>query len=358
MKQLSVMSRQPLSIGRRLSFILVLFLLAIHCPLTSSFGDEIRSRAAIVMEASTGRVLYGKNPNLKLPPASTTKLMTAMVTLDRLDLNDVVTISEKAAGVSPIKANFRPGERVTVKTLLYAALLRSANDAAYALSEAVAGSEEKFAELMNEKVLALGMSDTVFANATGLPGGRQYTTVHDLSRLMRHALRYPTVREIINTKASHIETEEGRTIFLKNINKLLWEDDAMVGGKTGYTRAAKHCFVCAGSQENETIIAAILGAPSRETLWKESEALLAKGFAVSKSQEEPVIYFTQSDYRAGIEKASYSAGSSEIKKVSYKKTGRKGTKKAKRGRSKGHAKKQKRSKNNDIVMKGPDGSKG
>jgi len=133
-------------------------------------ADDLHSRAAIVVEASTGRVLYGKNPNLRLPPASTTKLMTAMVTLDRLDVNDVVTISEKAANVSPIKAHFRAGEKVTVKTLLYAALLRSANDAAVALAEAVGGTEDKFAEMMNQKVLALGMSDTKFINATGLPG--------------------------------------------------------------------------------------------------------------------------------------------------------------------------------------------
>lgn len=331
---------------------LVVFFLIIQGQLSSSFADEIRSRAAIVMEASTGRVLYGKNPNLKLPPASTTKLMTAMVALDRLDLNDVVTISERAAGVSPVKAHFRAGEKVTVKTLLYAALIRSANDAALALSEAVAGSEERFVEFMNQKLLALGMSDTRFINSTGLPGEGQHTTALDLSRMMRHAMRYPLIKEIINTKESTITTEEGRTIFLKNINKLLWEDDTVLGGKTGYTRAARHCFVCAGQQDDDMVIVAVLGAPSREMLWRETESLLGKGFAVKNSQEEPVVYFTRSDYRASLHKASYTVDSPEAKKVSYKKPKKKNGKKAKgktkKIRANNYAKKQKGMKNAEV----------
>ena len=347
--------------GRKRKLLSVICTLFALCPVlfaSSGFAEEIRARAAIVMEEATGRVLYGKNPNLRLPPASTTKLMTAMVVLDRLDVDSVVTISRKATEVSPIKAKFRAGETVTVRTLLYAALLKSANDAAYALAEAVAGSEEKFAGLMNQKVLALGMSDTLFANATGLPGGTQYTTVFDLSRIMRNALRYPLLREIISTRASNISTEEGRTIFVKNINKLLWRDESMVGGKTGYTRAAKHCFVCAGTQDNETVIVAVLGAPSRELLWRESEALLAKGFAVKNSQEEPVIYFTRSDYKASVKQASYTGGQQETSDVSYKKQTAKGAKKAGKNKTKGHTKKKKKVKSNDVAFNGPDGTQG
>jgi D-alanyl-D-alanine carboxypeptidase (penicillin-binding protein 5/6) len=338
--------------GRRKLFLIVLFFLITNSLPSSSFADEIRSRAAIVMEASTGRVLYGKNPNLKLPPASTTKLMTAMVTLDRLDVNDVVTISGRAAGVSPVKAHFREGEKVRVKTLLYAALMRSANDAALALSEAVAGSEERFVELMNQKLLALGMSDTRFVNSTGLPGDGQHTTALDLSRMMRHAMRYPLIKEIINIKESTITTENGRTIFLKNINKLLWEDDSVLGGKTGYTRAAKHCFVCAGQQDDDMVIVAVLGAPSREMLWRETESLLGKGFAVKNSNEEPVVYFTRSDYRASVQKASYTEDSPEVKKVSYKKPKKKNGKKAKvktrKVKPNNYATKQKGIKNTEI----------
>jgi len=289
-------------------------------------ADEISSRAAIVMEASTGRILYGKNPNLKLPPASTTKLMTAMVVLDRIPPSSAVVISERAATISRIRA-FRAGETVTVETLLNAALIKSANDAAFALAEAVAGTEEKFAELMNQKVIALGLEDTCFINATGLPGYGQHTTAYDLAKMLRHALRYPLIKEIISTKASRISTEEGRAIFIRNSNRLLWEDESMLGGKTGYTRAAKHCLVCAGGQGNETVIAAILGAPSRGKLWKESETLLERGHKILQGSEEPVMHFTRADYKTSIQPASYTQKIPEVKEVPRKKTHKKMAKK-------------------------------
>lgn len=299
---------------------IVFLLFTVYCSLfTAAYADDIKSRAALVMEAETGRILYGKNPNLKRPPASTTKLMTAMVVLDKADINGMVTISEKAAGVSPHKTNLKPGERVTVKTLLYAALMTSANDAAYALSEAVGGSENRFTELMNQKAMALGMADSHFINSTGLPGRGQYTTAYDLARMLRQAMKYPLVREIINTKSGNVTTEDGRSIFLKNINKLLWEDEAVIGGKTGYTREAKHCFVCARQEGNETVISAVLGAPNRGMLWKESEELLTMGFAVKNNHEEPVVHFTKADYRQSVQDTSYVSGAAEVKKTAVRK---------------------------------------
>jgi D-alanyl-D-alanine carboxypeptidase (penicillin-binding protein 5/6) len=304
---------------RSLFFLVMPFLFFLCCLLSSVVhADEVRARAAIVMEESTGRILYGKNPNLRLLPASTTKLMTAMVALDRVNPNDTFVISEKAASCTPVKANFRVGEKVTVETLLNAALIKSANDAALALAEGVAGSEEEFVKMMNEKVIALGMSDTNFVNATGLPGHGQYITAYDLARMLRHALRYPLIREIISTKASRISTEDGREIFIKNSNKLLWSDDTVLGGKTGYTRAAKHCFVCASEQGDETVIAAVLGAPSRKSLWKESEVLIEKGFAIVAGKEDPVMYFTRADYKSSLQPASYRTRSTEMKTLSHK----------------------------------------
>ncbi len=319
------------SVQKTQGFLIMLLLVAHQYLLIEAFGEEIRSRAAVVMEASTGRVLGGKNPDLRLPPASTTKLMTAMVALDRTVLNDVVTISERASAISPVKANLRAGERMTVETLLYTALLKSANDAAFTLAEYTAGSEERFVEIMNQKALALGMSNTRFINATGLPGQGQYTTAYDLAKMMRYAMRYPEIREIVNTKEFLITTEGGRTIPIRNINKLLWSEESMVGGKTGYTRTARHCFVCAGEQENEMIIVSVLGAPSRQMLWKESEDLLEKGFAVKQSREEPIVYYTKSDYNGSVRKASYRTNASADKKVSKKKSHQKIAKKINRG---------------------------
>lgn len=321
-----------------LSYLICSLLSAVYFLfVTDSFAFDLNSKAAVVIEATTGRILYGKNPNLKLPPASTTKLMTAMVALDRLNLNDAVTVSDKASRVSPIKVNFREGERVRIDTLLRAALMKSANDAAYALAEAVAGSEERFVELMNQKATAIGMNDTRFVNSTGLPEDGQYITAYDLARMLRHALRYTFIKEVINTRTDRIQTEGGRTIFLKNSNKLLWEDESVIGGKTGYTRVAKHCFVCASENDGEGVIVAVLGSPSRETLWKESETLISKGFDILNGKEEPGILFDRADYDGFVKKVSYkkkvNLRDSEIKKSDNKKPN---IKKAKAKKKKRH----------------------
>ncbi|MBM4140127.1 MAG: D-alanyl-D-alanine carboxypeptidase [Nitrospira sp.] len=276
--------------------LLVFSLFTFHFSLFTSYADEILSRAAVVMEASTGRILYAKNPNLRLLPASTTKLMTAIIVMEKADLTDSVTMSKNASRVSPLKAGFKEGDKVTVETLLYAALLKSANDAAVALAEAVAGSEERFVHLMNGRAIALGLEDTRFINSHGLPGPHQYTTALDLSKIMRYALRYPKLKEIMGTRVTEVSSENGNAIFLKNTNRLLWSDEDLVGGKTGYTRKARHCFVCASERDNNTVIVTLLGSPSRDGLWKEAETLTGKGFQIMANKEDPVIYFTRADY--------------------------------------------------------------
>ena len=275
---------------------LFIFLFALCCLLPAvTFADEIRSRAAIAIDVSTGRYLYAKNPDLRCAPASTTKLMTAIVAIENADLKDVATISRKASLVSPHKAGFKAGDKVTVEKLLYAALIGSANDAAVALAEGVAGSEAEFVELMNSKAVAIGARDTRFINPNGLPGPGQYTTASDLSKIMNYALRYPKLKEIIGTRFAEISTQNGISIFLKNTDRLLWSDEELVGGKTGYTRKAKHCFVCAAERGKDAVIVAILGSPSRDELWKESETLIGKGFEIKGNRESPVIYITQTD---------------------------------------------------------------
>jgi D-alanyl-D-alanine carboxypeptidase (penicillin-binding protein 5/6) len=294
---------------RILLCLLVFSLFTFHFSLSTSLADEIHSKAAVVMGASTGKILYAKNPSLRLAPASTTKLMTAIVAIEKADPSDIVTVSRNASHVSPHKAGFREGDKVTVKTLLYAALVGSANDAAVALAEAVAGSEERFVYLMNSKAIAMGLKDTKFINPHGLPGPGQYITAYDLSKIMSYALRYPKLKEIIGTRVAEVSTENGNAIFLKNTNRLLWSDEDIVGGKTGYTRKARHCFVCAAEREKDTVVVALLGSPSRDELWRETEALVQKGFRAIANSEEPDIYFAKADY-----------DDLYIKKVSYKKS--------------------------------------
>jgi D-alanyl-D-alanine carboxypeptidase (penicillin-binding protein 5/6) len=305
-KKSKVQSAAPFIGRKRFLHLSAFFLFAIYFSLSSAvFAEEIKSRAAVVMDAVTGRVLYAKNPDLKLLPASTTKLMTALVVVENAKLSDVATISKKAANTPPTKVGFKEGDKVTLETLLYAALIKSANDAAVALAEAVAGSEEEFVTLMNRKALAIGAEDTKFINANGLPGDGQYITAYDLSKIMRQAIKYPVLKEILGTRMTEVATETGKAKFIKNTNRLLWSDEELLGGKTGYTRQARHCFVCAGEREHETIIVALLGAPSRNLLWKESEELMAFGAKVINRSEEPVIYLTRDDNVLKATKALY-----------------------------------------------------
>ncbi|MBI5849035.1 MAG: D-alanyl-D-alanine carboxypeptidase [Nitrospirae bacterium] len=228
--------------------VLSAFLSLAFCLLLSvstAFGEEIKARGAVVMEAGTGRVLFAKNPELRLFPASTTKLMTALVVLDRMRPDDIVTVSARAAAAPPTKVGLRPGFTLTIKALLHAALIRSANDAAVALAEAVAGSEEGFVELMNMKAASLGLYNTRFINPNGLPGPGQYTTALELAQIMREALRHPLLQEILGTRVAEISTVDGRTKKISNTNHLLWSDQDLILGKTGYTRDARHCFVSA-----------------------------------------------------------------------------------------------------------------
>ncbi len=281
-------------------------LLAVHASRGAAAAAEVESRAAVVMDAATGRVLYAKNPELHLMPASTTKLMTALITVERANLSDVVTVSRAAANVAPTRSGFKEGDRVTVETLLYAALMKSANDAAAALAEAVGGSQAEFVQLMNRKALAIGATDTRFINPNGLPGKGQHTTAFDLAKIMRQAIKHPVLKDILGTRVTELSTEGGKTVMVKNTNKLLWTDDELLGGKTGFTYAARHCFVCAGERSENMLIVALLGAPSRSALWKETEDLMAFGAKVMQNEEEPVVYLTRADYETGsLTKAAY-----------------------------------------------------
>ena len=308
---------------RRITFYFLtsLFLIFYFLPSTAS-ADEISSRAAVVIDASTGKLLYAKNPDLKLAPASTTKLMTAIVTIENADLKDVVTISRNASHVSPHKAGFKAGDRVSIEKLLYAALVGSANDAAVALAEGVAGSEATFVEMMNTKAASIGASNTRFINPHGLPGPGQYITASDLSNIMTYALRYSKLREIVGTRVTEISTLNGHSIFLKNTDRLLWSDDELVGGKTGYTNKARHCFVCAAERQGDAVVVAVLGSPSRSDLWKESETLIVKGFDLMESKGEPVIYVSKADDESPVmERVSYKKGTRHGVRMSKSKKG-------------------------------------
>lgn len=308
MKKLVECKRLDHTISTGNVIVLTVFLSFLFCfaPRYSFALEDVKSRSAVVMDAATGRVLYAKNPELRLMPASTTKLMTALVVLDRVKLDDVITVSRNAANTAPTRSGLKAGDKVTIEALLYASLVKSANDASVALAEAVAGSEAEFVRLMNRKAIALGINDTRFVNPNGLPGKGQYITAHDLAVIMRQAIKYPVLKEIMGTRVAEVSTEGGKTIFVKNTNRLLWSDEELLGGKTGYTRQARHCFVSAAERDKDTIIVALLGSPTRDLLWKETEDLVAFGSRVLNNTEEPVVYVNKADYEAAnIKKTSY-----------------------------------------------------
>ncbi|MBU1062367.1 MAG: D-alanyl-D-alanine carboxypeptidase [Candidatus Omnitrophica bacterium] len=200
--------------------------------------------AVILMDPWTKKVIYSKNPQNRLLPASTVKIMTALVVLKNFHLKKKVMVSKFASSMEPSKVYIKEGEVYIVKDLLKALLLNSGNDASVALAEGVASSEENFVEMMNEMAREIKAKDSNFRNSNGLPQEGQYSTAYDLSLIVREAMKNRNFVDIIKMKYGEIEElTSGRRIKLKNHNKSLWKDTPyLVLGKTGYTKKAGHCF--------------------------------------------------------------------------------------------------------------------
>jgi D-alanyl-D-alanine carboxypeptidase (penicillin-binding protein 5/6) len=230
------------------------------------------------MDHSSGTVLYGKNPHLRLPPASTTKVMTVLLALERLPLHKPVIVSWRAWGVAPSKADLTRGAYYRAGDLMIAALVASSNDAAVALAEAVAGTETEFVKLMNARAKKLGMKNTQFLNPTGLPEKRtrrkQYTTAYDLSRLMRHAAKDKRIDAMMGITYARFRGTDGRWLTIKSHNKMLWRTPKFVKGKTGWTFASRHTFVGTNYAAHKKIMFALL---SSKEPWVDIERLATHG---------------------------------------------------------------------------------
>lgn len=237
---------------------------------------RVSARAALMVEGDIWpKKLYEKDPSRAVYPASTTKVMTALLVMERLPLDRVITVGRNVVKVLPTKIDLKPGEKYTVRALLYAAILKSANDAAVALAEAVAGSESKFVKLMNQRAKQLGAKRTLFANAHGLPSDDpQHTTASDMIVIFREALKKPFFREAIQERVRIISSKEGRKIVLHSHNKALfkgWKEN--IYGKTGYTRAAQSCFVGFLAKGKRKIYIAVFGCARR---WEDVKYLFER----------------------------------------------------------------------------------
>ncbi|MGH7816970.1 MAG: SPOR domain-containing protein, partial [Candidatus Binatia bacterium] len=245
--------------------------------------ENLTARAALLMDAATGRILYQKEADLRLPPASTTKVATAILTLESgHKLTESLTVSKDATRMPASKLYLRPGQTMTIEELLYGIMLASANDASVVLAEGIGGSVENFTELMTKKAHEIGATNSNFTNPHGLPAPDHYSTARDLAILFRYAMRNPLFREIVQTKFSSVSSTATvrkkvvpRRISVRNHNRLLWDFDGALGGKTGYTVAAQKCFVGAVQRNGVTLIVSILGARDQ---WGDTKRLLGYGF--------------------------------------------------------------------------------
>ena len=260
---------------------------AVELPLTS--------RAALLMEKTTGQILFAQNEHEKLEPASVTKIMTLLLTMDAIDsgalaYDDVVTVSANAAGMGGSQVFLAEGEQITVEELLKCVCVSSGNDAAVALAEKVAGVTELFVEQMNNRARGLGMDDTHFVNPTGLTAEGHVTSAHDIALMSRELLtKHPDIRRFATIWTDSIR---GGTFDLANTNKLIRWYDGATGLKTGYTASAGYCISATAEREGMELIAVVMKGETADKRNADAKALLNYGFSayalVSAAPEEPL----------------------------------------------------------------------
>lgn len=257
-----------------LAAVIFSLLLFFSCPVSAYL--DVQAKSAVLINAQTGEIIYSKDSDEQRPPASTTKMMTAILAIEFGELDKVVTISENAAATGEASLHLYSGDRLTLRNLIYGALLKSGNDACVAISEAVAPSEEEFIGLMNLKALAIGAYNTKFYNTNGLPQKGHTATAYDLAVIARYALKNELFSDIVKTKEYYLHWEDSaRSMYLKNTNKLLWTYTYATGVKTGTTDKAGRCLVAAAKKEQTEIIAVVLHSPDR---YGEAKKLLEYGF--------------------------------------------------------------------------------
>ncbi|MBS4539958.1 D-alanyl-D-alanine carboxypeptidase [Clostridium sp. D2Q-11] len=239
--------------------IITLFFIAV-LPVTHSFSIAMApnesARGAILIERDSGRILYSKNINQKLPMASTTKIMTALIAIEKGDLDETVIVKEEWTNVEGSSIYLKPNEKVKLKDLVYGLILRSGNDAATAIACHIAGSIDNFSVLMNERAKEIGAINTNFTNPHGLHSENHYTTAYDLALISQVALKNETFRKISKT-VDYVSDRDLNSHFY-NKNKTLWQYDGGDGVKIGYTQAAGRCLVSSATRDDIQLIAVVL----------------------------------------------------------------------------------------------------
>lgn len=236
--------------------------------------------SAVVMERTTGAVLYEKNMSKPLGMASTTKIMTAICAIEHGDLNSVVTVSPKASRVEGSSMYLEAGEKIKLSELVKGLMLVSGNDAATAVSEGVSGSEEAFVLLMNMKASEIGVKKTLFQNPHGLYDEKHFTTAYDLGKITAYAMNNEKFREIVSKKSMTVFSEDGRRHTLTNHNKLLSMYKGCVGVKTGFTKKTGRCLVTSAERDGLSLVCVTLNDGDD---WRDHQSLFDKAFSEYES---------------------------------------------------------------------------
>lgn len=259
---------------KKLFALLLCFMIISNSTLVSAL--DLSAQSAVLLDADTGRVIYSKNSRKKMGMASTTKIMTALVALDKYNPSDVVTASYKASMTEGSSIYLKPNEKMSLEDVLYGLMLASGNDAAVAIAEHIGKNQYTFVEYMNKKVINLGLNDTHFENPNGLSDKNHYTTAYDLAMITREAMKNEIFRGIVSTKNKVLKSLSGENDrYVKNHNKLLWQYDNCIGVKTGFTKKDGRCLVSAAAQDDVNLIAVTLNAPDD---WNDHKKMFDFGF--------------------------------------------------------------------------------
>ncbi|MDF2929889.1 MAG: dacB 2 [Anaerospora sp.] len=272
--------------------VIVCLFMNLFCPafiLAAAGPPDLTAKSAIVIEASTGKVLYAKNADERRYPASTTKIMTLITALEHGNIEDTITTSANAASTEGSSLWLTPGEKLKMLDMLYGIMLISGNDATVAVAEHISGSVGNFAKLMTEKAHAIGAANTNFVNSSGLPDPNHYSTARDLAKITAYGYKNPLFSQIVGTRHKVIPwpgKDHDRDLY--NENKILTLIEGGNGVKTGYTEAAGRCLVSGAKRDNVQIITVVLDS---DHMWEDSMALLEYGL----KQIKTVTMFNKGD---------------------------------------------------------------
>ncbi len=291
--------------------VLTAFPLAVSAKSNASGKLDLapNARSAILMDADSGTVIYEKNSHDRLPPASITKVMTMLLIMEALDqgkikLSDKVMTSEYAASMGGSQIFLEPGEEMTVDDMLKGIAMASGNDASVAMAEKIAGSEEVFVQMMNDKAKELGLKDTHFVNSNGLPAADHYSSAFDIAVISKELLKHEKITDYTKKYQDYLRKDSENPFWLVNTNKLVRFYSGVDGLKTGYTSEAKFCLTATAKRSNFRLISVVMGEPNTKT--RNAEVTHMFNYAFSQYANMPIFKTGDEIGTVGVEKGTVS----------------------------------------------------